>query len=137
MGTPQKRMENVLRFIETIDSEGSVIQIITNRFDLDAEEIGEIYRSRWAIETFFKWLKQHVRITSLYGTSEKAVENQVHLGLIKYCLLLLIQLETKMHHSLLQLRRWLAVLLWKSSVEWLARIHYKPSRTSRDRQKRE
>lgn len=46
VGTPQKRMDNVLRLIETTDSEGNPIQIITNRFDLDAEEIDEIYRSR-------------------------------------------------------------------------------------------
>ncbi|WP_202081789.1 IS4 family transposase, partial [Caldalkalibacillus salinus] len=47
-GTTQSRTENVFRLIETIDSKGNDIRIITNRFDLNAEEIGEIYRSRWA-----------------------------------------------------------------------------------------
>lgn len=54
IGTPQKRTENVFRLIETVDSQGKSIQIITNRFDLSPEEIGGIYRSRWAIELFFK-----------------------------------------------------------------------------------
>ncbi|UJF31238.1 IS4 family transposase [Paenibacillus hexagrammi] len=49
VGTPQKRMENVLRLIHTVDSEGNPVAILTNRFDLKAEEIGQIYRERWAI----------------------------------------------------------------------------------------
>jgi hypothetical protein len=136
VGTPQNRMENVLRLIETIDSEGNPIRIITNRFDLDSQEIGEIYRSRWAIETFFKWMKQHAKITTLYGMSEKAVENQVFLALIKYCLLVLIRLEQKTKHSLLQLSRWLKVYLWKPCIDWISRMNYKSKRTSRGRQKR-
>lgn len=67
IGTPQKRTENVFRLIETVDSQGKFIQIITNLFDLSAEEIGGIYRSRWEIELFFKWLKQHVRIKLFMG----------------------------------------------------------------------
>lgn len=137
LGSTQKLMDNILRLVETIDSEGNPIRIITNRFDLDAEEIGEIYRSRWAIETFFKWMKQHAKLTVLYGTSERAVENQVYLALIKYCLLLLVKLEQKTKHSLLQVSRWLKVYLWKPSTEWFSRIHYKSERTSRGRQKLE
>ncbi|MGG2198117.1 MULTISPECIES: IS4 family transposase [Paenibacillus] len=91
VGTPQKRMENVLRLIHTIDSEGNPIAILTNRFDLSPDEIGQIYRDRWAIETFFKWMKQHVRIKSFYGTSEKAVMNQVWIALIAFCLLVMIK----------------------------------------------
>lgn len=136
LGSAQRHMENVLRLIETIDSEGNPIKIITNRFDLEAEEIGEIYRSRWAIETFFKWMKQHAKLTVLYGTSEKAVENQVYLALIKYCLLLLIKLEQKTKHSLLQLSRWLKIYLWRSCSKWFSQINYKSRRTSRGRQKR-
>lgn len=49
VGTPQKRIENVLRLIYTMDSEGDPVAILTNRFDLDADEIGQIYRERWAL----------------------------------------------------------------------------------------
>ncbi|MFD2370639.1 IS4 family transposase [Brevibacillus sp. GCM10020057] len=57
LGTPQKRIDNVLRLIETLDSKGNLIRIVTNRFDLEAEELSDIYRWRWQIELFFKWIK--------------------------------------------------------------------------------
>lgn len=87
LGTPQNQMNHLLRLVESVDSQGNVIEIVTNRFDTTPEEIGEIYRSRWAIELFFKWMKQHVKIKWFYGTSENAVWNQVYLALIAYCLL--------------------------------------------------
>lgn len=137
VGTPQKHMDNVARLIETTDSEGNIIRIITNRFDLTAEEIGDIYRHRWAIELFFKWMKQHVRIKKFYGKTEGAVENRVYLALITYCLMVLIQREVRTQHSLLQIKRWLCVFLWTSSKKWLAHIRRKPKRTSKGRRKKE
>jgi len=113
LDTPQKRTEHVYRLIEIHDSQGHLIRIVTNRFDLSAEEIGEIYRSRWMIELFFKWLKQHVCIKTFYGTSERAVQNQIFMALIAFCLLVLVQLETCAKQSLLQLKRWLKALLWQ------------------------
>lgn len=136
VGTPQKHMENVVRLIETTDSEGNIIRIITNRFDLTAEEIGDIYRHRWAIELFFKWMKQHVRIKKFYGQTEGAVENQVYLALITYCLMVLIQLEAQTRHSLLQIKRWLCVFLWKSSRKWFEQIR-RPKRISKVRRQKE
>lgn len=134
VGTPQKRMENPLRLIHSVDSQGNLVAILTNRFDLSADEIGQIYRERWAIETFFKWMKQHVRIKTFYGTSERAVMNQVWMALIAFCLLVLMKMETGTKHSLLEICRWLKVLLWKSIEDWMARIHYKPLRSSAGRQ---
>lgn len=137
IGTPQKRMENVLRLIHTHDSEGNLIAILTNRFDLEADEIGRIYRERWAIETFFKWMKQHVRIKSFYGTTEQAVMNQVWIALIAFCLLVLVKVETATERSLLELYRWLKALLWDCEKIWLGRIQYKPERTSAGRRKKQ
>ena len=125
-----------LSWIETVDSEGNPIRIVTNRFDLDAEEIGEIYRSRWKIELFFKWLKQHVKIKTFYGTSDKAVHNQILIALIAYCLLLLIKMEIQTRHSLLQISRFLIILLCKDHREWMTHMLYQSQRTSRGRQKR-
>ncbi|WP_433947719.1 IS4 family transposase [Brevibacillus agri] len=136
LGTPQKRVDNVLRLIETLDSKGNLIRIITNRFDLEAEELSDIYRWRWQIELFFKWIKQHVKIKNFYGTSENAVRNQVLLALIAYCLLLLVKLEQNSQHSLLQIRRWLQVFLWQTFEQWIGRMNYQSKRTSRGRQKR-
>jgi IS4 transposase len=130
-GTTQTRTENVVRLIETVDSKGNPLRIITNRFDISAEEIGDIYRSRWAIELFFKWLKQHVRIKTFFGMSETAVENQIYIALITYCLLVLVQLETSAKQSLLQLKRWLQAMLWKPYDKWFGRIHFRKEQQAR------
>ncbi|NGP46939.1 IS4 family transposase, partial [Bacillaceae bacterium SIJ1] len=82
IGTAQNRAENLFRLFEVADTKGNILRLITNRFDLDAEEISEIYRSHWDIELFFKWLKQHVEIKHFYGMSETAIQNQIYLALI-------------------------------------------------------
>jgi hypothetical protein len=137
VGTPQKRMDNVLRLIKTVDTKGNELLILTNRFDLEVEEISDMYRSRWAIELFFKWLKQHTKVKTFYGTSEKAVTNQILIALIYYCLHLLIKMETKADLTLVQLSRLLRSYLWHSYEKWVERIHYRPKRTSRGRQKKQ
>lgn len=137
VGTPQKRMDNVLRLIKTVDTKGNELLILTNRFDLEAEEISDMYRSRWAIELFFKWLKQHTKVKTFYGTSEKAVTNQILIALIYYCLHLLIKMETKADLTLVQLSRLLRSYLWHSYEKWVERIQYRPKRTSRGRQKKQ
>ena len=66
--------------------------IVTNRFDLSAEEISDIYRLRWSIETFFKWIKQHLVIKKFYSTSFNGILIQIYTALILYCLLKLIHI---------------------------------------------
>lgn len=136
IGSEQKKMKHTLRMIQTEDSQGNLLFLVTNRFDLTCEEISEMYRSRWAIETFFKWMKQHLQIKHLYGTSDHAVHNQIWIALIAFCLLALVKLETKTRHSLLQLTRWLTKLLWQPCSHWVMQLKKKPSRTSRGRQRK-
>ena len=69
IGTTQNRAENVFRLIKVLDSKGNELHLITNRFDLSADEIAQIYKSRWAIELFFIWLKQHLNIKKFYAQS--------------------------------------------------------------------
>src|SRR5690625_2219529 len=107
IGTTQNRAENVFRLIEVEDTKGNMLRLITNRFDLSSDEISEIYRSRWAIELFFKWLKQHVEIKHFYGMTENALQNQIYIALITYCLHVLIRLEADSKKSLLRISRWL------------------------------
>jgi IS4 transposase len=64
IGTTQNRAENFFRLLKVVDSKGNELHLITNRFDLSADELSEMYKSRWAIELFFKWIKQHLRIKS-------------------------------------------------------------------------
>jgi len=122
IGTTQNRTENVYRLLEVMDTKGNLLRFITNRFDLKPEEISDIYRSRWAIELFFKWLKQHVEIKHFYGMSETAIQNQIFLALITYCLHVLIQLEMKSKKSLLRITRWLKRALWKPAYVWLRKF---------------
>ena len=94
IGTPQNRSENVFRLLKLHDTKGNELHLLTNRFDIDADEIAEIYQSRWAIELFFKWMKQHLNIKKFFGHSEQAVHNQVYVAMIVYCLNVLAQLNT-------------------------------------------
>src|SRR5699024_101001 len=91
IGTTQNRTENVFRKIRILDSKDNELTLLTNRFD---DEIAEIYKSRWAIELFFKWMKQHLSIKKFYGHSEQAVHNQVYIAMIVYCLNVLAQIHT-------------------------------------------
>ena len=59
---------------------------ITNNFDISAKQVADIYKQRWQVELFFKWVKQHLRIKSFYGTSVNAVKSQIWVGLCIYLL---------------------------------------------------
>lgn len=137
LGKGKKRMKNALRMIEIIDSQGRPVRIITNRFDLTAEEIGDMYRSRWQIEIFFRWVKQNLKFTRFFGEDENAVMNQIWVCLIAYCLLLLMKIETSTKMSLTELMDLLKKLIWKPWEKLLTALDWKPSRTSKGRQKKQ
>ncbi|WP_391207737.1 IS4 family transposase [Psychrobacillus sp. L4] len=122
IGTIQNRAENVFRLIKVLDSKGNELHLLTNRFDLSADEIAELYKSRWAIELFFKWMKQHLNIKKFYGCSEQAVHNQVYIAMIVYCLNVLAQLNTQSKRTYLQISRYLKAALWKPAKIWLRKI---------------
>ena len=122
IGTSQNALENVYRLIKILDTKGNVLHLLTNRFDLSAVEIAEIYKSRWAIELFFKWMKQHLNIKKFYGHSEQAVHNQVYVAMIVYCLNVFAQLNANSDRSYLQISRYLKASLWKSAHIWLRKI---------------
>ena len=83
MGYPYK-----LRRIQFYSVEkNEVLDFVTNNFDIDAENIALIYRYRWQIELFFKWIKQHLRVTSFYGTSANAVMIQIYVAFTAFCML--------------------------------------------------
>ncbi len=66
---------------------------LTNNFDLPATTIAALYKSRWQIELFFKWIKQHLRIKSFYGTSQNAVKNQIWIAVSTYLLVAIVKKE--------------------------------------------
>lgn len=82
-----KKFPGELRLVEFFDEEtGKTYQFITNNFNLAASTIAGIYKRRWQIELFFKWIKQNLKIKSFLGTSENAVMTQIWIALIHYLL---------------------------------------------------
>jgi len=129
------KMKYPLRQIETEDSNGNPVVIIANDFQMSAEEIADIYRYRWQIELFFKWIKQHLYIKHLYGTSPVAVENQILIALISYCLLKLLQLKVGYRGSLLTIKRLLDECLYEPLNNFIQKLYrrYGPSSKGRRR----
>jgi hypothetical protein len=101
-----------LRLVTVIDPKtGESISFMTNNFTLAANTIAEVYKSRWQVETFFKWIKQNLRIKSFLGTSKNAVMTQIWAAMIYYLLLSFIKFQTKCRHSLHELTRIIGELL--------------------------
>ena len=95
-----------LRLIRYYDEERhKTLTFLTNNFKLAATTIAQIYKSRWQIELFFKWIKQNLRIKSFLGTSKNAVLTQIWVAMCYYLLLTYIKYQTKYSFSLLQLSR--------------------------------
>jgi Transposase DDE domain/Domain of unknown function (DUF4372) len=95
-----------LRRVHYRDPEtGKEYVFLTNRQDLSALEGAELYRRRWQIELFFKWIKQNLKIKAFYGTSKNAVLIQIWTALIAYLLLVWVKFKTKAGWGLLELSR--------------------------------
>jgi IS4 transposase len=84
-------MQSAVREVRVMTDTGKVLRILSNDIDASADEIANLYRRRWAIELFFRWIKQTLKITRFVGTSENAVRIQVAIALIAFLLLRLAQ----------------------------------------------
>lgn len=90
---------------------------LTNNFELTALQIANIYKERWQIELFFKWIKQNLKIKTFLGTSKNAVLTQIWIAMIYYLLLAYIKFQTKFKKSLLELTRMIReTLLFRRSI---------------------
>jgi len=88
-------MRNAVRELRIVTDTGKTLRILSNDLDASAEEIAGLYRRRWAIELFFRWVKQTLKITRFVGTSENAVRVQIAVALIAFLLLRLAQAAQK------------------------------------------
>jgi len=101
-----------LRLVTFHDDEHNVIyEFLTDEFRLSAANIALIYKQRWQIELFFKWIKQHLKIKTFLGTSKNAVMTQIWIAMIYFLLLAWIKFQTKFAGSLLELTRMIEELL--------------------------
>jgi len=116
-----------LRRVKFHDQEtGRTFVFLTNNNELSALEIALLYRNRWQVELFFKWIKQHLKIKSFWGTSENAVRIQIYTALITYCLVAIVGHDLKIERSTYEILQVLGIsLLDKTPVnELFTKIDY-------------
>jgi hypothetical protein len=105
-----------LRRIRYFDAEKQKrLVFLTNNFTLPALTIAELFRCRWKIELFFKWIKQHLRIKAFYGTSENAVKTQIWIAITIYVLVAIIKKVLKLEPSLYSMLQILSVTLFEKT----------------------
>ena len=105
-----------LRRIKYIDPEtGKRLVFLTNNFVLSAITIAKLYKSRWQVELFFKWIKQHLKIKTFYGTSENAVKTQIWTAISVYVLVAIIKKELDLKRSLNEILQILSVSLFEKT----------------------
>jgi len=105
-----------LRKVSYFDSERSKrLKFLTNNFTLPARTIADIYRQRWQVELFFKWIKQHLRIKAFYGTSENSVKTQIWIAVSIYVLVAIVRKQLGLEASLYQILQILSVTLFEKT----------------------
>jgi len=117
-----------LRRIKFYDEEtDNDLEFLSNSFDITAEEIAQLYKYRWKVELFFKWIKQHLKVKSFWGTSLNAVKIQVYSAIVAYCLVVLVRNKLKVDHSTYEILQILSIsLLDKTPLdELLTNQNYK------------
>jgi hypothetical protein len=117
-----------LRKIKYYDEEtGKTLVFLTNNIDLPAHEIALLYKYRWKVELFFKWIKQHLKIKSFWGTTPNAVKIQIYSAIIVYCLVTIISNKLKIERSIYEILQILSIsLLDKTPLkELLTNQNYK------------
>jgi hypothetical protein len=107
---------DALRRVSYFDAAtGKRLVFLSNNFTLPALTIAQIYKQRWQVELFFKWIKQHLRIKAFYGTSENAVKTQIWIAVSVYVLVAIVRKRLKLEASLYQLLQILSVTLFEKT----------------------
>jgi hypothetical protein len=109
---------------------------LTNNFELSALEVALLYKQRWQVELFFKWIKQHLKVKSFWGYSENAVRIQIYTAIITYCLVAIVGKELKTEYSTYEILQILGMsLLDKTPLnELFTKIDYKDVKELNDKQ---
>lgn len=102
-----------LRRIKYYDSENDrTLVFLTNNFELQAIDVAQLYKHRWIIETFFKWLKQHLKIKSFWGRSPNAVKTQIWIAVTVYVLVAIAKKRFNLKHSLYEILQILSISIF-------------------------
>jgi transposase len=107
---------DALRRVSYFDAEtGKRLKFLTNNFTLPAHTVAQIYKQRWQVELFFKWIKQHLRIKAFYGTSENAVKTQIWIAVSVYVLVAIVRKRLGLEASLYQILQILSLTLFEKT----------------------
>ena len=113
---PRKNYPSKLRRIRYVDAvTGKRLVFLTNNFSLPAQTVADLYRCRWQVELFFKWIKQHLRIKAFYGTTENAVKTQIWIAISVYVLVAIVKKTLNLDQSLYTILQILSVTLFEKT----------------------
>jgi len=130
----RKNYSDKLRRVVFVDEDKDIrLNLLTNQMRLPALTIAELYRCRWQVELFFKWIKQHLRIKAFYGTSENAVKTQIWIAISMYVLVAIIKKQLKLDLSLYTILQIFSITLFEKMpiLQALTETDYKNKITSR------
>ena len=111
----QQHFPTTIRRISIKDAEGKKLVFLTNHLDLSAQSIADLYRCRWQIELFFKWIKQHLRIKAFFGTSDNAVKTQIWIAVSVYVLIAIIKKRLNIDLSLYTILQILSITIFEKT----------------------
>lgn len=112
----KKKYPEKIRRIRYFDAKSDhTLVFLTNNFTLPALTIADLYRNRWQVELFFKWIKQHLRIKAFYGTTENAVKTQIWIAISVYVLVAIVRKTLKIDQSLYTILQILSVTLFEKT----------------------
>ena len=129
----RKNYPEKLRRVVFVDTDKDIrLNLMTNQMTLPALTIAQLYRYRWQVELFFKWIKQHLRIKAFYGTSENAVKTQIWIAISVYVLVAIIKKRLKIDLSLYTILQIFSITLFekKPILQVLTETEYKNKITS-------
>jgi hypothetical protein len=113
---PRRDYPEKLRRIRYLDaSTGKRLIFLTNNFSLSALTIAQLYRCRWQVELFFKWIKQHLRVKAFYGTTENALKTQIWIAISIYVLVAIVKKRLNLDHSLYTILQILSVSIFEKT----------------------
>jgi IS4 transposase len=95
---------------------GRTLEFLTNKFDLPSETIAALYKARWEIELFFKWIKQNLRIKTFYGTSPNAVKTQIWISMVVYLVLSILKERYRLKLKMSELLHFLEVNIFEQKL---------------------
>ncbi len=109
---PSRRYPEPLRLVRYWDAEQKrEFVFLTNAFHISSSQVAELYKNRWQVELFFKWLKQHLKIKKFWGTTENAVRIQIYSAICAYCLVAIVQHDMQLNRSTYEMLQILGVSL--------------------------